>query len=63
MRVRPVGKSRLARSGNLLPIGLSQRAVLTRDIPEDDLITYDDVELPDSELLTLRRQQEADLCA
>ena len=56
-------KAVLARSGNLLPIGLSQRAVLTRDIPEDDLITYDDVELPDSELLTLRRQQEADLCA
>ena len=56
-------KAALARSGNLLPIGLSQRAVLTRDIPEDDLITYDDVELPDSELLALRRQQEADLCA
>ena len=56
-------KAALARSGNLLPIGLSQRAVLTRDIPEDDLITYDDVELPDSELLALRHQQEADLCA
>ena len=55
-------KADLARSGNLLPIGLSQRAVLTRDIAEDGLITYDDVELPESELLTLRQQQDADLC-
>lgn len=51
-------KATLAHSGNLLPIGLSQRAVLARDIPEDALI-----ELPDSELLALRRQQEADPCA
>ena len=50
-------KAAVARDENLLPIGLSQGAVLTRDIPEDGTITFDAVELPDTELLELRKMQ------
>ena len=45
--------------GNLLPVGLSQGADVARDIAEDEMITYDDVELPDSVALELRRAQDA----
>jgi predicted homoserine dehydrogenase-like protein len=52
-------KAAVAKAENLLPVGLSQRAVLTRDIPEDGVLTMDDVEIPDSELFELRRAQDA----
>ena len=54
-------KARVARDENLLPVGLSRGAVLTRDIAEDGMITYDDVELADSPALELRRQQDKEL--
>ncbi len=54
-----IEKAALAREENLLPVGLSQGAVVSRDIPEDGVVTYDDVELPDSEVLELRRLQDA----
>ncbi len=38
--------SPVARSENLLPIGLSDGCVLTRDLSQDAPITFDDVELP-----------------
>lgn len=56
-------KAAVARDENLLPIGLSQGAVLSRDIPEDGMVTFDDVELPDSELLELRKMQDAVVAA
>lgn len=53
-------RTAVVKEENLLPVGLSQRAVVKRDIPEDGLLTMDDVELPDSELLELRRAQDAE---
>ncbi len=52
-------KAAVAREEKLLPIGLSQGAIVTREISEDDMVTFDDVEVPDSELLELRRLQDS----
>ena len=46
-------KAAVATEENLLPVGLSQGGVVARDIAEDEMITYDDVELPDSVALEL----------
>jgi predicted homoserine dehydrogenase-like protein len=51
-------KAEVAREEHLLPVGLSQGAIVTRDIPEDGMVTFDDVEIPDSEVLELRRLQD-----
>lgn len=43
---------------NLLPIGVAEGCVLKNDIPKDQVITYDDVILPDNRLIDqLRREQ------
>lgn len=39
-----------ARKENLLPIGLSEDCVLTRDIKKDEVLTFDDVTLPEGRL-------------
>jgi len=45
---------------NLLPMGLSEGCRLLRDIPRDQAITYDDVELPEGLLINkLRAEQDA----
>jgi len=45
---------------NLLPMGLSQDCCLKRDIPNDQVITYADVELPEGRLCDkLRAEQTA----
>lgn len=50
----------VARKGNMLPLGLAKGAVLTCDVPRDEVITYDMVELNNaSVLLQLRRVQDA----
>ena len=54
-------KVAVAREENLLPLGLSQGAVVTREIPEDGMVRWDDVTLPDSEVLELWEQQENNL--
>ena len=54
-------KTAVAREENLLPLGLSQDAVVTRGIPEDGMVRWDDVTLPDSEVLELWEQQENNL--
>ncbi len=54
-----IEKAAVAREENLLPMGLSQGAVLKRDIPEDGVVRYDDVDLSDSPALELRRLQDA----
>ena len=51
-------KAAIAREENLLPVGLSRGAVLTRNVPEDGMITYSDVELAESPALELRRMQD-----
>lgn len=40
----------VARQENLLPLGLSEGCVLTRDIQKDQVITFADVTLPDNRL-------------
>jgi predicted homoserine dehydrogenase-like protein len=48
------------RTENLLPMGLSEGCRLLRDIPRDQAITYDDVELPEGLLINkLRAEQDA----
>ena len=51
-------RAEVSREGNLLPFGLSQNAVVRREIAEDGAISYDDVELQSSAALTLRQVQE-----
>lgn len=49
---------------NLLPMGLSEGCRLIRDIPRDQTITYDDVELPEGLLINkLRAEQDAHLAS
>ncbi len=52
--------SDLVKSQDLLPMGLSEGCRLTRDIPKDQVLTYDDVELPEGRLCDgLRAEQNA----
>ena len=45
---------------NLLPIGLAEGCRLKRDIPKDQVLTYNDVELPVGRLCDkLRTEQNA----
>lgn len=41
----------VARTENLLPLGLAEGCVLTRDIAKDEVITLDDVVLPEGRLI------------
>jgi predicted homoserine dehydrogenase-like protein len=43
-------KSQIVQEQNLLPIGLAEGCRLKRDIPKDQVLTYDDVELPQGRL-------------
>ena len=44
----------------LLPMGIAEGCRLKRDIPKDQVLTYDDVELPtDSLAVKLRLEQDA----
>jgi predicted homoserine dehydrogenase-like protein len=50
----------VVRAEGLLPIGLAEGALLTRDVSQDDVLTYADVELPDDRLCDrLRAEQNA----
>lgn len=40
-----------ARKDNLLPMGLANGAIITRDLSKDELITFDDVEFEESNLI------------
>jgi predicted homoserine dehydrogenase-like protein len=52
--------SETVRAHNLLPIGLAEGARLTRDVPRDQVLTYNDVELPAGRLCDkLRAEQSA----
>ena len=45
---------------NAVPLGVLQRATLTRDIDVDQVLTYDDVELDESSVIVrMRRHQDA----
>jgi predicted homoserine dehydrogenase-like protein len=50
----------VTRRENLLPLGLAESCRMRRDVPKDQVLTYDDVELPEGRLAdTLRREQDA----
>lgn len=56
--------SAVAAAERLLPIGLAEGCRLTRDVPKDALITYDDVALPEGRLIDrLRAEQDARFAA
>ncbi|OKL38407.1 NAD(P)H-dependent oxidoreductase [Pontibacter flavimaris] len=43
----------------LLPIGVAEGCVLKRDIPKDQVITYDDVVMPEGRLVDQLREEQA----
>jgi predicted homoserine dehydrogenase-like protein len=52
-------RANTAREENLLPLGLAEGIRVTKEIPPDGVVSYDDVELDeDSFLLKLRREQD-----
>ena len=52
--------SHVCRTGHFLPMGLSEGCRLKRDIAKDQVITYNDVELPKGRLCDrLRAEQDA----
>ena len=53
-----VERAEVAREEQLVPIGLTHGAEVIRDIPEDGMVTYNNVSLVDSELLKLRKKQD-----
>jgi len=44
---------------NLLPIGIAEGCVLKNNIPKDQVLTYDDVLLPEGRLIDKLRQEQA----
>ena len=49
----------ISRQENALPMGVSEGCKLKRDVPKDQLVTYEDVELPNNRLCDkLRREQD-----
>ena len=52
--------SEVVRAQNLLPIGLAEGCRLKRNVPKDQVFTYDDVDLPKGRLCDkLRSEQNA----
>lgn len=52
--------SDVTQAQNLLPMGLAEGCRLKRDVPKDQVLTYDDVELPEGRLCDrLRAEQNA----
>lgn len=49
-------RAETARSENLVPIGLTGRALVTREIKAGELVTYDNVQLRETLALQLRRE-------
>ena len=52
-------RAEVARDERLVPVGLTRGAEVLRAIPQGGLITYDDVRLPETFALSLRREQDA----
>ncbi|HYH15256.1 MAG TPA: Gfo/Idh/MocA family oxidoreductase [Flavisolibacter sp.] len=44
---------------NLLPIGIAEGCILKRDIPKDQVLTYDDVIIPEGRLVDKLRDEQA----
>ncbi len=52
-------KASVAKRLNLVPMGLTARAEVIKEIPEDGLNTYENVRVPDSFAARLRREQDS----
>jgi predicted homoserine dehydrogenase-like protein len=50
-------------TGNLLPIGLAEGCRLTRTVSRDEVLTYDDVEVPEGRLSDRLRAEQAEAFA
>jgi predicted homoserine dehydrogenase-like protein len=50
--------SNIVRNDNLLPMGLAEGCRLTRDISQDEIITYSDIELPAGRLCDQLRKEQ-----
>jgi predicted homoserine dehydrogenase-like protein len=50
-----------SRNENALPIGVSEGCRLSKDVPKDRLVTYDDVELPAGRLCDKLREEQNQL--
>lgn len=50
----------VTRSERLLPIGVAESCILKRDIPKDQVITYDDVILPEGRLIDRLRDEQSE---
>jgi predicted homoserine dehydrogenase-like protein len=55
-----IENSGVSNAEGLLPMGLSERCVLTQDIRKDQVITYTDVELPEGRLCDKLRAEQND---
>jgi predicted homoserine dehydrogenase-like protein len=55
-----IDNSDVCRSGNLLPMGLSEGCRVLRDLPRDHALTYADVELPQGRLCDRLRAEQND---
>ena len=51
----------VTRAERLLPMGLAGGCVLTRDVPQDSAVSYDDVELPPGRLVDALRAEQDEL--
>lgn len=50
----------VTRNERLLPIGVAENCILKRDIPKDQVLTYDDVILPEGRLIDRLRNEQAE---
>ena len=50
--------SDVVRNQNLLPIGLAEGCRLKNDIPKDQVLTYNDVEIPKGRLSDMLREEQ-----
>ncbi len=53
-----IENAEVAQKENILPMGLSENSRLKRDIPKDQAITYDDVEVPSGRLCDKLRAEQ-----
>ncbi|MEV1295984.1 SAF domain-containing protein [Pseudonocardia sp. NPDC049635] len=55
--------SPVTRAEKLLPMGVAEGCVLTRDVAKDEVLTYDDVTLPPGRLIDALREEQEKLFA
>ncbi|NQS91915.1 MAG: flagellar biosynthesis protein FlgA, partial [Chloroflexi bacterium] len=56
-----IEKASIAKTENLLPLGLAVGAILKNDVPLGSALTYDDVELDESQLIVKLRQKQDEM--